>query len=96
MELSGIFPPSGSSLLVKAKILLCRMNLGDGVDPLLLPLSWPRSFARSGRLYIHIIDVGRRPTRDASVPSGGSDNVNEQGFGCCKIMLVSSISGVSE
>jgi hypothetical protein len=54
-------------------------------------------FVHFGGLDIHDIDIGTRPTRDASVLGGvkcGNDIVDEQGFGCCKIMLVGSVSGM--
>jgi hypothetical protein len=54
-------------------------------------------FTRSGGLDMHGIGVGRRPTGDAGVPSGGScgnDKCDEQGSGCGKIVLVGSIFGV--
>jgi hypothetical protein len=55
-------------------------------------------FTHSDGLDIHDINVGRRPTGDAGVPSGGqcgNDNGDEQGFGCGKIVLVGSVSDVS-
>jgi hypothetical protein len=70
VELTDLSPPSGSSLQVKTKTLLNRIGRRhrsfEGVVLKTLIL-----FAHSGGLDMREIDVGRRPTGDASVPGGG-------------------------
>jgi hypothetical protein len=74
VELTNLSPPSVSSLWVKTKTLLSRIGRQrqsfvasplEGVVLKTLIL-----LARSDGLDMHDIDVGRRPTGDASVPGG--------------------------
>jgi hypothetical protein len=74
VELTNLSPPSVSSLWAKTKTLLSRIGRQrqsfvasplEGVVLKTLIL-----FACSDGLDMHDIDVGRRPTGDASVPGG--------------------------